>query len=125
MNRIIDNIKKNALNSKEISIIAKNNNVSYDVAKIMYHDDRKDISKAVAIELLQFFRYENIPITIMGFLNVNDIKDILKYSYGSIIGLLYIKIGESINNKYVNELNNYCPACYEYGKLIYSLIKDG
>lgn len=112
---LIDKIKIEVLYTPEVRKIAEENNISYNVAKIMYNDGKMDIPKEDAIKINEIISKYKLPINIAkNLIWYNDINEVT-------IGKAYYEIGKDYNNENIDKLD----IKYYFNKHAYKLIKKG
>ena len=118
----IEKIRNNVVAITETTELAKAKKVSYTVAKIMYHNGKKDIDLESAMELASTLK----GLKISPFL-INKLDLLTEYKNGNQINLktIYKQISKYANRKYINELNDYIFSNDHYGEKIYNLMKSG
>ena len=118
----IEKIRNNANNAIQIGKIAIAQKIEYDLAKIMYHDGKKDINIEDAKKILEILKNDKIPVNLM-----EDLEIINIYKSHNNICLTYVfeKITQYANRKYITDLDPYISARYCYGRKVYELITKG
>ena len=115
----IETIRKNAIYSTIIRKIAKDNNVDYEVAKIMYHNGKKDINVENAIKIHEILKDLKDKLYLIDYLEISD--DEISSGIHDLQSI-FKRISSKINRKYIQELAPYIFSDAIYGNIIYELI---
>ena len=124
----IESIKKNISDAIEIKKIARSKNVNYAIAKILYHNGKKDIDLETAKKLAEIFEKNKIPLNLIDTFDLISVcNQSYNKSYSSVCAEISKHIVSSIDSKYFDTMEPFMNYRfhYLYGRKILDLMKKG